>query len=276
MSSPSTPTPEDLFERDEFLKTCGEKMNWGDLSGKVVMDVGCGDGKSSFGIVARFPGVRHVVGVDYDRAKIEEAKLAHPHTHIEYRYADIEKRHTIVRWENQIDKVISVYCLHQSRDQKTAFQHIYNILKNHGEAAIMFSLQSGFYDWFTDITSHPRWRLYTEGILTQNPESHEKEYGSDHYREIFEEVGFTVILCQEDRSTYTYSSDEELKAAIFANCPMTQNIPEELMKEFQEDLYQAFLRHNRRDNLGRPCVWNINLIAMLKKVYPIEMTSTEV
>lgn len=252
-------------EHEEVYAIIASKFQWDDLSEDTCMDIGCGNGRSSVYLLTNYPQIKRVIAIDSMGSKIVEAQIENPHPKIEYHIADIEKKDTLERWEGQISKVISTYCFQQLVTAEVGFHHVYQLLAPGGEAVIHFSLQSAFFDWFQDVVENSKWAAFVSESSKRIPESHTKKLNSSYYQELLKNIGFTVISCQELKKTYTYPSDELCKKANLASCPVAAYIPAELRAEFEEDLFQIYLKHNRRNDEGFPQVIIVDLVVLLKK-----------
>ncbi|GFU43614.1 hypothetical protein TNCV_3728551 [Trichonephila clavipes] len=94
-------------------------------------------------------------------------------------------------------------------DQKEAFRKIYKLLPPQGEAALVFLLHNGYYDALPILAKDPKWSSCLPlNIEEYPPESHVKNYTSSHYKDMVEDVGFTVVYCKQVQNVTTFPSDE--------------------------------------------------------------------
>nr|UJH41147.1 juvenile hormone acid methyltransferase-2 [Pardosa pseudoannulata] len=249
-----------------FLQSVVRKMDWSSPDEDVVMDLGCGPGNSCLKmLLPAFPGVEKLIGVDVLEDMIEFAKKKNSHEKIEYHVADIENRNTILKWSEQISKVISIYCFNWLENQKEAFENIYHILKPGGEAGLLFVLSTPFWDSYHLHYNNPKYKKYLENKRSYIPESHFKKHDAAFYRNLLQDIGFDVIVCEDEKRTYTYPSEEDCRAATYSRCALTSYIPDELKPEFREDSFQGFLKYNGRSPDGKPVLYYTTLTLLIKK-----------
>ncbi|GIY65705.1 juvenile hormone acid O-methyltransferase [Caerostris extrusa] len=90
------------------------------------------------GQVYLFRFLEKLFAVDMLPNMIEMARKHNSHPNIEYRVANIEDWSTVKEWEDQITKVVSIYCFHWLKDIRKGFYNMHRLLKTDGEAAICF------------------------------------------------------------------------------------------------------------------------------------------
>nr|UJH41149.1 juvenile hormone acid methyltransferase-4 [Pardosa pseudoannulata] len=236
-----------LYDAKLFLESVKSKIDSPSLDEGVMMDLGCGPGNTCLKVLLpTFPGVRKIVGVDISEHMIEFAKRHNFHEKIEYHVCDIEDRNTILKCTEKASRVISIHCFHWLQKQKEAFENIYQILKPGGKAALIFILNSPFWDSYHLHYSNPKYRKYLENKRSYIPESHFQKHDAVFYRNQLEDIGFDVIVCEEENRIYTYPNDDVCRASLYSICGLTNYIPDDLRPEFKEDNFQYFLMYNDR------------------------------
>ncbi|GFX99299.1 hypothetical protein TNCV_619501 [Trichonephila clavipes] len=76
-----------------FMNKTLPKLGWNSDKPEVAMDVGSGPGYlSKYYILPAFPNVKKLIAMDAMPNMIEEAKVRHPHSKIEYVVANMEDR----------------------------------------------------------------------------------------------------------------------------------------------------------------------------------------
>ncbi|KAF8778356.1 Juvenile hormone acid O-methyltransferase like protein [Argiope bruennichi] len=201
-----------------FVNVTLPEMGWGDgESQEVVMDVGCGPGRlTSKFILPRFPNLKELIALDIIPEMIEAAKSLYPHPKVEYVVADFDDRSSIEKWKGQLTKFVSIHCFNRLKHQKQAFETVYQLLKPKGEAAVLFLLRNGYYDAIMKLSKDPKWSEYLNFDVTECiPQSQQQNLNSFHFKKIVEDIGFTVLHCQETQNVTTFQSDEEYKYALW-------------------------------------------------------------
>lgn len=133
-------SPNDLIEQpiiDELL---------GDVSGKKVLDLGCGDGKHGIELLKK--GVISYFGIEGSEKMASLAKENLSNYNAEIKVADIENIHI----QEKFDLVISRLVFHYVEDLESLFNKVHTCLKDDG--VLMFSVE------------HP--------VITSNYESYHK------------------------------------------------------------------------------------------------------
>ncbi len=104
-----------------------------DLKGtEQILDVGCGNGKTTAEIAARVPQGA-VVGVDASADMIAFA-AAHGALHPNLQFAVADARH--LPYQHQFDLVVSFNALHWIPEQEQALKSIHSALKPDGPGAV--------------------------------------------------------------------------------------------------------------------------------------------
>lgn len=242
------------------------KLDWESPEQETVMDIGCGSGNSIQNIfLPLFPDVKKMIGVDILPDMIDFAKQNNASDKIEYHVADIENWSTLDKWSEQISKVISVYCFNWLDNQEEAFRNVYRLLKPGGEAASLFILSTRFWDSYKLHIDNPKWNPYLKDATDINvPASHYKKLDGSYYRDLLEGLGFNVVVCEDENRTFSFADDDHCRGSIFV-CGLTKHIPDDLKREFKEDLFQGFLKYNGRDSDGRPMIYYKSLTLLVQK-----------
>ena len=157
-----------------------EALSLLDLRGtESVLDIGCGNGKTTGEIAARLPRGR-IVGVDASEKMISFARehaASLPHSNVEFAVADA--RHLTFRQE--FDLIVSFNALHWIPEQALALDSIRAAIKPSGIAQLRMVPQgerTSLEDVIEETRLSPRWAQYFEGF--HNPYLHltPEQYGA--------------------------------------------------------------------------------------------------
>jgi len=107
-----------------------------DLTGKSVLDLGCGYGANCKNFIEY--GAKKVVGVDISEKMLQEAKSKNSHPNIEYISFDLNQICKINQVHNGFDLIYSSLAFHYVEDFKKLISSIYDLLNNNG--ILLFSI----------------------------------------------------------------------------------------------------------------------------------------
>ncbi|MBO6940589.1 MAG: class I SAM-dependent methyltransferase [Deltaproteobacteria bacterium] len=109
----------------------------GDIDGKVVLDVGCGTGRNFPLLVPRVGPKGQVIGVDYSRGMLDEARalvVQRGWENVELMHDDAAELATVPA---AVDAVISVWCMGIVHDLDAALGRALDVLRPGGRIVIM-------------------------------------------------------------------------------------------------------------------------------------------
>ncbi|GFR10480.1 juvenile hormone acid O-methyltransferase [Trichonephila clavata] len=247
-----------------FLSKTLPQLEW-DRSNKedTVLDAGCGPGGTTFQFVLPlFPNVKKILAVDLVPEAIEFAKKYNSHPLIEYSVANLEDWSTLKHWEGQITKLVSVYCINWLKNQQNAFRNIFKLLKKGGEAAIVFAVESRFYDAILEVQNNPKWSSFLTNIETLIPESHLKKWNSTHYKKMLEDIGFEIVYCRNEVTTDVMPSEERFRNFFSSMCVLIPHVPKDRREELKNDFIEELLRQNGRNSNGLP-LYTSNVLELI-------------
>ena len=158
-----------------------------DLKGtEQILDVGCGNGKTTAEIAARVPR-GGVVGVDASADMIGFA-AAHSDLHSNLKFAVADVRN--LPYQRQFDLVVSFNALHWIPEQDQALRSIHSSLKPDGPAQLRLvpkAARKSLEDVIEETRLSPRWSEYFERF--RDPYLH---LTADQYGNLAERNGFEV------------------------------------------------------------------------------------
>ena len=215
-----------------------ETLSLLDLAGsESVLDIGCGNGKTTSEIAARVPR-GHVVGVDASEKMIAFAKehaASLPHFNLEFAVADARR----LPFMHEFDLVVSFNALHWIPEQALALDSIRAAIRPSGLAQLRL-VPKGDRKSLEDVieeTRHlPPWAQYFAGF--HDPYLH---LTPEQYGVLAEQHGFKVL------STHTAdkSWDFQSRAAFIAFGSVTfvewtQHLPEAACLDFIADVLDRY------------------------------------
>ncbi len=202
-----------------------------DLKGNErVLDVGCGNGKTTAEIAARVPQ-GEVVGVDPSADMIAFA-AAHTALHANLQFAVADARQ--LPYQHEFDLVVSFNALHWVPEQGHALRSIRAVLKDGGVALLRMvskGQRKSLEDVLDETRLSSRWSRYFEGLRAPYLHLTPEQYG-----ELAMECGFAVRRIRVEAKAWDFQS----RAAFLAFAGVTfvewtQHLPEPDRLDFAID-----------------------------------------
>lgn len=172
---------------------------------ETVLDVGCGDGRTTEMIAARVPHGK-VIGIDPSTNMIALAQKSFFNVkNLTFEQTGIEKFTTHATF----DFIVSFHALHYVTDHSRALKNIYNALKPNGSflAVMGSSRQEGM----TPALSREPWKSHRK--KTYNLPSEEE------YLSLLEKTGFSSCLVKTIALPVTYPTKESLFKHLMIHTP---------------------------------------------------------
>ncbi|MFL6429739.1 MAG: class I SAM-dependent methyltransferase [Acidobacteriaceae bacterium] len=187
-----------------------------------ILDIGCGDGKTTASIAARVPNGA-VIGVDASSDMIAFAKEhwlpAHPN--LQFAVADARR----LPFQQEFDLIVSLNTLHWISDQVSVLQSIRATLKPDGRAQLRFvskGPRKSVQDVVEETRRSPRWADYFNGF--RDPLSH---VTPEQYAALAEQQGFRVVSIRTSDKAWDFGSRDAFLARMNVTLvEWTQHVPE--------------------------------------------------
>jgi trans-aconitate 2-methyltransferase len=209
-----------------------------DLQGtEQILDVGCGNGKTTTEIAARVPR-GGVLGVDASADMISFA-AAHSDLPPNLKFAVADARNLPYRY--QFDRVVSFNALHWIPEQDQALRSIHAALKPDGLAQLRLvpkADRKSLEDVLEDARLSPRWSAYFSGF--RDPYL---RLTADQYGELAEQNGFEVRRKRVEAKTWDFQSRSAfLTFGGVTFVEWTQHLPEAQRVAFATDVLDRYQR----------------------------------
>jgi trans-aconitate 2-methyltransferase len=209
-----------------------------DLKGNErILDVGCGNGKTTAEIAARVPQGA-VVGVDASADMIAFA-AAHGAFHANLQFAVADARQ--LPYQHEFDLVVSFNALHWIPDQDRALRSIRATLKHTGLAQLRLvpkGQRKSLEDVLEETRLSSRWISYFQSI--RDPYLH---LAPEQYGELAKQNGFDVRRVQIGAKAWDFQSRSAFLAfggVTFVE--WTQHLPESDRLDFAIDVLDRYQR----------------------------------
>ena len=203
------------------------------LEPSTVIDLGCGPGRLTTGLLDRWPAAR-VTGVDASEEMIERAQCRAVAGHLDFEIGDV----VIWRAREPVDLMLSNACFHWIDDHRQLFDHLLPQLAEAGTLAFQVPANhtEPSHTILGELCSSPRWQDLLEGLPGTG--GHEPQWYLD-------ELGSRGLDVDAWQTTYFHSLEGEDPVLEWVRGttlrPIFERIPEEEHQEFLDD-YGALLR----------------------------------
>jgi trans-aconitate 2-methyltransferase len=211
-----------------------------------ILDVGCGNGKTTAEIAARIPEGT-VVGVDASAEMIAFAVAhcdARGHSNLRFAVSDARS----LSFEQEFDLVVSFNALHWIPEQAQALQSIRSVLKPDGRAQLRLvpkGERKSLEDVIEDTRLSPPWAEYFE--LFRDPYLH---LTPQQYGVLAVQQGFQVIRTDSEAKTWDFRSRSAFLAfGSVTFIAWTQHLPEAKRLDFVNDVLDRY-QHVACDSPG--------------------------
>ena len=205
------------------------------VPGYRILDVGCGNGKTTAEIAARVPRGA-VVGVDASAEMIAFA-TAHAALHPNLQFAVADARH--LPYHQEFDLLVSFNALHWIPEQGLALQSLRSAVKEDGCAQLRLvpkGERKSLEDVIEETRLSSRWIGYFKSF--RDPYLH---LTAEQYGHLAERNGFKVRRTQVEAKTWDFQSPSVFRtfgAVTFVE--WTQHLPEEERLPFVSDVLDRY------------------------------------
>jgi trans-aconitate 2-methyltransferase len=201
-----------------------------------ILDVGCGNGKTTASIAARVPK-GSVVGVDASSDMVVFAKEHWTADHPNLQFAVADARH--LPFKREFDLVVSFNALHWISDQALPLQGIHQALKSEGKAQLRLVAKGErtcIEDVIDDTRKSPRWAGYFKGF--RDPFLH---LAPEQYAALAEQQGFRVLSIRTSDKAWDFGSRDAFLARMKVTMiEWTQHLPESDRAAFITDALDRY------------------------------------
>ena len=222
----------------------------------TVLDIGCGDGRTTAAIARRVPR-GSVVGIDLSADMVAHATAQHcPIETNNLRFAQADA--AALPFTSEFTVVFSNATLHWLSDQQAAVRGIARALRPEGRAIAQFGGQGNVADViasFERVANAARWRTIT--TLGDSPYHF---HAATTYETWLREAGMEIHECRLIPKDMTHDDITTFIGWLrTAWHPYTAGVPDELRDAFLQDVATAYLARHPRDNEGRVHVATVRL-----------------
>ena len=199
-----------------------------------ILDVGCGNGKTTTEIAARVPQGK-VVGVDASAAMVAFATSNNQHPNLQFAVADA--RH--LPYQQEFDLVVSFNALHWIPEQALALQSIRAALKPDGRAQLRLvpkGQRKSLENVIEETRLSPRWSSYFHSF--HDPYLHLTPHA---YAELAQQNGLRVLRTHTEAKAWDFQSRPAFLAfGSVTFIEWTQHLPEAQQLDFVKDVLDRY------------------------------------
>ncbi len=192
---------------------------------EVVLDIGCGDGRTTAEIAARLPHGK-VIGIDPSPAMIKKAQETFSQIkNLSFIQASAES----FSFDFHFDVIVSFFALHYVTDHLTVLKKIYSSLQPKG--VFVAIMAGGDQPEVAEVFAREEWK----NIISDQ----EMVWGAItevEYRPLLEQVGFDHIETATKQCSRFYESKEELFNWAFSWVPYVTGLDKEKSMLFAREI----------------------------------------
>ncbi len=189
-----------------------------------VLDVGCGDGKTTAWIAEAFSDGQ-VTGVDISESMVQFASSRYARSNLAFCQGDA----SALPFEEEFDVAVSFSTLHWVLDQEAALASIYKALTpggrayilTHGKAPMNLSRLS------ENLIYSEKWASYFSDYTPQRV-----YYTPEEYAILLQSAGFSRVELTAERAQTIYPDRNALISFVRPLLNFIRHLPEELKEEF--------------------------------------------
>jgi trans-aconitate 2-methyltransferase len=188
---------------------------------KIVLDIGCGDGKVTREIAALVPR-GSVLGIDASASMLQTAEQAENPPNLKFQLKDAQQ----LDFDQQFDFVTSFFCLQWVPNKLSAFQGIYRSLKPKGHLLAVMPMVSTLSDAPQKLITDSRWQKYF--INYPDPSVAPRD---THYDSYVIQAGLQLSSYQIEPNTIIFPTREATHGWLRGITPHLTRLPNEQEKE---------------------------------------------
>ncbi|XP_050664954.1 juvenile hormone acid O-methyltransferase [Leptidea sinapis] len=223
-----------LQKRDalDCLEEYKKKLNWKNY--ETVIDIGCGDGSVTTGILRKFlpNDFKQLIGCDISDKMIDYANMKHTSDYVKFIVMDIAGN-LPDDMKGVFNHAFSFYTLHWIKQQEVTFRNIFKLLAEGGDCLLVFLGHMPVFDVYRILARSHRWRYWLKDVDKFISPYHDSQDPEKEIRRMMCKIGFSSVEVQCRAKSFIYNGLDALKRAVKAVNPF--NLPEDCLDEFLED-----------------------------------------
>ncbi|XP_047513720.1 juvenile hormone acid O-methyltransferase-like [Pieris napi] len=209
-------------------------INW--KIDSTILDIGCGDGSLSSKIFKEIiPTCKTMTGCDISEDMIRFANEHYASESVDFTTLNIEGE-LPDQLRERFHHAISFFALNWCRRQETAFQNIYDNLRDDGSCFAIVVEKTSLFDAYRTLAKAEKWKPWVTDVERYISPYHDSQDSLKELQQLLGKIGFTIKKLEDKIIVHDYENQENLKGAIMSVMPF--KIPDELRDDFFIDLSQ--------------------------------------
>ncbi|XP_045528885.1 juvenile hormone acid O-methyltransferase-like [Pieris brassicae] len=217
-----------------YLEEYVNILNW--KMDSMILDIGCGDGSLTSNIFKEIiPNCKTMIGCDISEDMIRFANEHYASERVNFTTLNIEGD-LPDQLREHFHHVISFFALHWCLRQETAFQNIYDILRDDGSCFGIVVGKTSLYDAYRTLAKTEKWKPWVIDVEKYISPYHDSQDSLKEMQQLLGKIRFTTTKLEHKKIFHEYENLEKLKGGIMSVVPF--KIPDELHEDFFKDLSQ--------------------------------------
>ncbi|XP_047513709.1 juvenile hormone acid O-methyltransferase-like [Pieris napi] len=218
----------------KYLEEYKNIFNW--KRDSTILDIGCGDGSLTSKIFKELiPTCKTMTGCDINEDMIQFAKEHYALDCVDFTTLNIEGE-LPDQLRERFHHAISFFALNWCRRQETAFQNIYDILRDQGSCFAIVAEKASLFDAYRSLAKAEKWKTWVTDVERYISPYHDSQDSLKEMQQLLGKIGFTITKLEVKIVNHVYESQENFKDALMSLVPF--KIPDELRDDFLIDLSQ--------------------------------------
>lgn len=228
------------------LAKFGHLIKWKPDHSDTILDVGCGPGNVLMNIILpEFKGkYSNCYATDLSDKMIDYAGKKYAiREDVKFLKMDIMNVGGFLAEHGPVDHVVSTFVVHYLPDQNTGLRNIFEILKPGGDFFTVHARDAAIFDFYEHMDQNVKWNKYFDNLKQFIPTSHKSNQPEEELRSQLSRCGFTEVFVDVIPNSITADNTESLKLLFSSGLAQIHNIPEEMRKEYIDDVFDYGVDH---------------------------------
>ncbi|XP_045528884.1 juvenile hormone acid O-methyltransferase-like isoform X3 [Pieris brassicae] len=216
----------------KYLEEYKNIINW--KMDSTILDIGCGDGGLTSKIFKEIiPNCKTMIGCDISEDMIRFANEHYASERINFTTLNIEGE-LPDQLRERFHHVISFFALNWCHRQETAFQNIYDILRDQGSCFAIIAERVSLFDAYRNLAKVEKWKPWLIDVERYISPYHDSQDSRKEMEHLLGKVGFTVTKLEHKILVHDFENQENLKELRSKTYPISL-ITKEVVSRLSEE-----------------------------------------